>query len=269
MAFLNPRYNGRVGVYRINEIEKFEIISYTSSTWVSSWGVTPSVWYDASMSDFFTNKVDPGTADLFSTSIGVATYSNTLNSLPVLSNSNAAQTLSLYASHSSGSYNTTHFIVGYSTNIPVYVYNYSSLGGTQSRGQVVTQINAGGGLMVTNTMWSNNPISALYQTSKSYSTTNTWYVSVVSSTHSGASLANLKNDSKHNGDIATDYTLYGSSIYPVPSGYSDSNSRHIVQVGSSVTGVKLAEVLTYYRILSSSESLDIETYLKAKWGITY
>lgn len=270
MAYLNPRYNGKVGVYRTNEIEKFEIISYTSSTWVSSWGLTPSVWYDASMNDFMTNKVNPGSANLFTYGSGIATYSNTLNSLPVISNSYSLANLTMYSTQSTGSYNTTHFIVGYSTDIPVYVYNYSSLGNTQSnRGQIVTQANISSGLMVTNTSWSGNPVGAAYQTNKAYQTINTWYISVVSSTHSGAALGNLTNQSKHNGVEAGSYVTYSTSIYPIPAGYIGSNSLHYISLGLPINSSKVAEIITYYSMLTSTQSSQIETYLKAKWGITY
>lgn len=249
--------------------------SYTSSTWVSSWGPTPSVWYDASMSDFTTNKVNPSTARLTNTSGATPsflTYSNTLNSLPVV---NATTSGTLISLDTTGSYYTTHFVVGYyvSSASDIY-YSYSSLGNTQSnRGQFVAQTTTGLTNLVVNSRWSSDVTSATYQTVKSFTfTPSTWYVSVLTSTHSGSGMyapSQLFNDSKYNGSSGTPYYTFsvGMASMPAISTLADKSYQYITFASS--TNGKYGEIITYYSRISAAEISQVETYLKAKWGITY
>lgn len=250
-----PRFNGRVGLYSNYKIEQFR------QPWSTSWGPTPSHWYDASDGDLSIDKISDGS---FSDGSSLS-YSSTQNGKMV---ANADSNVTMVATHSTGSFTTTHFIVLYVNN---QVYELRSMydpapsdtgpggGGNYNHGESIIKVIPG---------------AAQYQSVWSY--TGVYPLDVVTSSSATQSVTSgsyyiFKNISNHssttsvtgwsNGATASSQTLSGGII-------AEQVNKATTRLSVS-TNNKVAEIICYDSTLSSTDQNLVSAYLKDKWGLTY
>jgi len=258
MADRNPKYNGRVGVYRTNEIENFII------QWSPASGPTPTNWYDASTNNFTIDRISTSDMTFIGTQGPTLSYTTTKNGYAVAT---ATSSITLTADNISTRYVTQFLISQWNSTFELsYTINPNSTGPGGG-----SNYNSGK-IKLSNTGTASIPISqntlcrAVFSYAGSYPTET--YPNAYKSTlvPSGYNLISLTADLT-SGPQAN---LWLNSATQSTGGFNDALGYGLVnddQLRIAASNCILAELIQYDSVLSKANINLVESYLKSKWGL--
>lgn len=276
MAYLNPRYNGKVGVYRTNEIERFSVptLGWTGSVFHvdASLSTTSTYTYGYNLmsgSDIIrmSNLSDiSGVTDLFG-SVKLQTISGKNRVYLVVPNTPLYT--SNYGMSSSLSYGSTST---YSTYFAVWD-RPSKATAAQTYLSYMSDINTTIDNWIFhwddgNIIQSSTQSSPIYQYNPpSLTTFGTKYLIKLRGSNTQTSNSTLVNI---NGVTSSLYT--GAPSYQSPDVFTSVFGYYITDnPGSDTRGATLSfnEIIYFNYDIGESQSTIVENYLKSKWGLTY